>query len=413
MTRSIELGCLLFALLATTADGQPFPPVVDPSTLVEGEVWVLVGEEIDDSFAGFGDSISTCGDFNGDGFEDLILGGPEVDFGGQETGVAYVVFGGPQLPRVLELSTLDGSNGIRLIGEEEGDLAGFSVSAAGDVDRDGYDDLLVGATAAHDFQGEAYLVYGGPDPPAELALGDLAPADGVSFRSPDSGHLGYVASAGDLNADGFPDILLGAPELPPSSAGAAYVVYGGPALPAVIDVTSIDPAEGSSLFGYEEFGGIGGSLSTPGDFDGDGFDDVVLGSQFGNRDLFTSTGASYVVFGGLGLAGEIDLEDLDGGNGFKVNGIFSSSNFGKSVSMGDLNGDGLADLIAGAPRTITVAPGDAFVVFGAPGPFLAELDAADLDGINGFEIPGSTKTRRWGSRSPRSEISMGIASRTS
>lgn len=180
----------------------------------------LIGEVEDDS-AGF--SVSGAGDVNGDGFDDVLVGAPHEDSGGDLAGAAYLVYG--PIYGDLALSNAD----AKFIGEEEPDIAGYSVSNSGDVNGDGFDDILIGATYQNYAStggiavGAVYLMYG----PVTGEV-DLSSAD-VKFVGEWRSKAGYsVASAGDVNGDGFDDILIGAiyENTGGGGAGAAYLVYG-------------------------------------------------------------------------------------------------------------------------------------------------------------------------------------------
>lgn len=182
-----------------------------------------------------GYSISSAGDVNGDGFDDVIVGAPKTDSNGDNSGTSYVVFGKASgFDATLALSNLDGSNGFRLDGVSVGDYSGKSVSNAGDFNGDGFDDLIVGSYAADangDSSGASYVVFGKASGfSATLNLSNLNNSDGFSLTgltSTDS--LGRsVNGAGDVNNDGFDDLIIGAPFADGNTfnSGAAYVIFG-------------------------------------------------------------------------------------------------------------------------------------------------------------------------------------------
>ena len=365
-----------------------------------------------------GRSVSSAGDVNGDGYDDLIIGAPGAAPNGGSSGETYIVYGGANAPGtdgVLDLSTLDGTNGFTLTGISELDDSGISVSSAGDVNGDGYDDLIIGASGVGNVQGEydrfpgpgeAYVVYGGATG-ADLVL-DRSTLDGTrgfALTGIDDGdELGLpVSSAGDVNGDGYDDLIISANEASPngdSEAGETYVVYGGASAPGtegVLDLSDLDGINGFILNGIDEYDYSGWSASSAGDVNGDGYDDLIIGAYGGDRNEYTNAGETYVIYGGAnapGTDGELDLSALDGRNGFILNGIDADDYSGRSVSSaGDVNGDGYDDLIIGArdadPNGHSRA-GETYVVYGgasAPGTG-GRFNLSALDGTNGFILNG-------------------------
>ena len=302
------------------------------------------------------------------------------------------------------LHTLPLGGGVNwlLSGADDGDRAGRSVSGAGDFNGDGFDDFLVGAPYAEAGftwgSGAAYLLLGGPDLGGSLTLGGFSGADGVSFlAAADKDQIGHaVSAAGDINGDGFADIVIGGPRSDPggnASAGTAYVVFGGTDAtgPGTRNVSDLSGSNGFSIEGVGTFDYTGMAVSGGGDFNGDGFDDLLIGADAAPN--LGDYGATYVVFGGstVGATGSIALSNLDGSNGFTVNGIAAGDRFGSSVDRaGDINGDGFEDFIIGAvgfELDTHTNEGQAYVLFG--GSSLGAggtIDLANLDGSNGFSF---------------------------
>ncbi len=347
-----------------------------------------------------GSSVSTAGDVNGDGFDDLIVGASDADPNGDSSGSSYVVFGKASgFSATMDLSSLDGSNGSRLDGEGFGANSGRSVSTAGDVNGDGFDDVIVGADAdtnGHS-SGSSYVVFGkasGFD--ATINLSDLDGGNGFRLVGAAHDYSGRsVSNAGDMNGDGFDDLIIGAPFADTNiyDSGSSYVVFGkASGFSATMDLSSLDGSNGFRLDGVSEDDFTGNSVSNAGDVNGDGFDDVIVGASFANLNG-TDSGSSYVVFGKASSFGAtMDLSSLDGSNGFRLDGeVWFGEHSGFSVSSaGDMNGDGFDDLIVGAPYAVPngIRSGSSYVVFGKASGFSATMDLSSIDGKNGFRLDG-------------------------
>ncbi|MEO0803997.1 MAG: hypothetical protein AAFY57_17220 [Cyanobacteria bacterium J06642_2] len=364
-----------------------------------------------DEFDFSGYSASGAGDVNGDGIDDLIIGTPYAGYdaaayySSDRRGESYVVFGSSSgFDASLNLVDLDGTNGFVVRGADEYDYSGRSVSSAGDINGDGIDDLIIGATgvdfsSSYSGEGESYVVFGsigGFD--ASLNLADLDGTKGFAMQGVDNYDYSgrSVSSAGDINGDGIDDLIIGAPGSY-SGEGESYVVFGSiDGFDASLNLVDLDGTDGFAIRGADENGYSGYSVSGAGDINGDGIGDLIIGAPFADfSGNYSGEGGSYVVFGSRSsFDASLSLADLDGTNGFTIPGIDESDLSGISVSgAGDINGDGIDDLIIGAPDVDFSGnysgEGGSYVVFGSSGGFDASLNLVDLDGTNGFVIRGA------------------------
>jgi hypothetical protein len=322
---------------------------------------------------GFGLAAATAGDLNGDGFSDLLVGAPGADL---HAGRAYLYLGGPAGPALPATQILDGAANASL---------GQAATAAGDVNGDGYGDLLVGAVRDLGL-GQVYVYHGGSSgiDPAPAFTGSGAGGDLFGAAA---------AMAGDVNGDGYGDIIVGA-RWDSVNAGRAYLWYGSRdgIQPGTGDSLTADTGAGSSPM-------FGDPVGTAGDVNGDGYDDVVVGAVGAaeNRGrvfvfhgsaagliataAFSATGqAPFHQFGwGVGTAGDVNRDgfadlivgagDAAGGNGqaylylgsagglaatpaLTLTGDIPNGRFGFSAvaAAGDVNGDGYSDVVIGAAR---------------------------------------------------------------
>jgi hypothetical protein len=293
--------------------------------------WITEGEQAGD---GFGSIVGALGDITGNGYTDFFVTAPDYNGkAGPRCGKVYVYKGGAKGPSKKPFWTMEGKTARELFGD--------CAASVGDVNGDGYPDLLAGAYGFDKFRGKVYLFLGGPK-------GYSSKPD-WTFEGEDPGDwMGYgIGPAGDIRGKGYDDVLLGSKyhSRPIQNAGKVYLFYGSSnGLGAQPDWTR-DGETQDSRFGHH--------LSGAGDINGDGFMDVVIGAPGYDR----SRGRAYVFYGSAqGLKEKPSI--LDG----KVTG----ESFGTDVSSAEYpNGDGCAGVLVGGPGYARI-PGSASLFLGSP-----------------------------------------------
>ena len=308
-----------------------------------------------------GTSVSGAGDVNGDGLADVIVGAPYRDAGTADAGSGYVIFG-TDFPADVDVQNLTGV-GVRADGIANGDLAGFSVSGVGDINGDGLNDFAVGAKSYDDLiytsyanRGSVYVIFGTGSLPTTFSL--ASPPAGFEIGLEQySARIGTIVSgAGDVNGDGLEDLVVLGANAGQYGTGQAYVVFGK-SDQTKVDLSAVESGSGGFAFRGESTNGLQ-FVSGIGDFNGDGLADLVAASQFGD---------AAVVFGkASNLSPVVDITQIMAGEGVDLTGVFSIAD---ARGAGDFNGDGLNDVIIGAPDAYAsgfygMGQGVSFVVLG-------------------------------------------------
>ena len=346
-----------------TDEGRAFVYHGSASGLPATANWTAEGNQ---GSAYFGWSVGTAGDVNGDGYADVIVGAHGYDNGETDEGGAWVYHGAADGLSATANWTYSTGTSIQL---------GYAVASAGDVNGDGYGDVVVGAIAYQAGQaseGMAYVFYGS-------ATGLSTPANWTAESNQSGATLGRsVGTAGDVNGDGYDDVIVGADgyDNTDSNEGAAFVWYGSSTglgangTPANADWTAESDQAGALL---------GWSVGTAGDVNGDGYADVIVGAyQYDNTD--SNEGAAFVWYGsssGLGANGTPANAD------WTAESNQASANFGWAAgTAGDVNGDGYADVIVGARQYDNgywTDEGAAFVWYGSAHGVNNDVDGTPLN----------------------------------
>lgn len=279
------------------------------SGLSTAPAWSVIG---DTSSTAFGHSVASAGDVNGDGYDDILIGNPGYKVSGVSRGRALLYLGSATGPDTVPDWTV--------IGYTITDI-GRCVYTAGDVNNDGYDDILVSSAYASfngTHTGAVYMYYGSSTGP------DTIPDWEVRGANPFQNFGNSVCTAGDVNNDGYDDVIIGAPDYS-SSAGAVYVYHGS--------ASGISTTPGWTKYGAASGNKFGFIVYKAGDVNGDGYDDIVAGEP-----NTTSPGKAYVFHG--------SSSGLPSNANWTATG--SAKSFGRSAATaGDYNGDGFSDVIVG------------------------------------------------------------------
>jgi type II secretory pathway pseudopilin PulG len=369
------------------------------------------------------------GDFNGDGVKDLIIGAP-----GTSAGSVYIVYGStsawtsPQTLNTGAGTIINGVKGIRLDGVTAGDKAGSAV-AAGDVNGDGYTDVIIGAPVRTTSTGSVYAVFGAANVSGTPTMKDgthnwastqtlsgtvINSTNGVVFNGVSSGdQAGFSLATGDINGNGTVDFIVGAPYRT-TNTGATYLVFGASSWTSPVALSGLNGTTGVIFNGASTNIYSGYALAT-GDVNGDGTTDLLIGAYGATIGANANAGATYIVFGSTSTwtsPHTLNAAYLTGSSvGVEFDGNAASIKSGYALATGDLNNDGIADFIIGAPdATISgnANAGSVYVVFGAKTGWSGTatlLNSSLLNGTTGAELDGASANNYAGSALATGNIS--------
>ncbi|SDH39378.1 FG-GAP repeat-containing protein [Dyadobacter soli] len=310
-------------LITVDVRGASYPVTIDPIVVngSPGNANAVLESDQADAWLGF--SVASAGDVNADGYSDVLAGAPHFDNGEAEEGAAFLYYG-----------SANGLNPVPTVFESNQAHAemGYSVSSAGDINADGFSDIALGAPfydKGQPNEGVVFIHFGSPK---GIKPNPAVTLEGNQFEA----HFGSsVALAGDINGDSYSDLIVGATEFDQGqlNEGAAFVYPGS--------ANGIDPNKVTVLQMNQSISGMGTSVAGAGDVNADGFSDVLVGAPFYDQGELNE-GAAFVYLGtaqGISLIPNIIQSNQ------------ADAHLGTALaSAGDVNGDSFSDIIIGAPH---------------------------------------------------------------
>ncbi len=291
------------------------------------------------------------GDFNGDGIDDFVIGD---GLGNSDTqpdgGRAFILFGSASLPSEFSMDN-PGVPGVMVYGHIAYGWLGEKVARAGDVNGDGFPDVVLAANGRRvlEERREAYIIYGGTDVPPVLRTDNLG-QHGMRLvaETRGSGFASDVAGVGDVNGDGFDDLFIGAAKAE-EGEDQAYLVYGATGLPSYLNIGDLG-SRGVHILGPVNRGRFGEHVAGIGDIDSDGLKDFMTSAWGNDVNGVVDMGKVYVFFGSRNFPSQIAVSSI-GTYGFEILGGVENGFFGESLAgPGNLNQDAYNDLLIGSFR---------------------------------------------------------------
>eukprot|EP01032_Pedospumella_encystans_P009275 gene9274-10932_t len=341
-----------------------------------------------------GQAVKVIGDYNNDGLPDFAVSSTAVTISGRTgCGLVIIVLGQTTAWTEVDISTVtSGQSTRRVIGAAGGDNLGTSIGRAGDVNQDGYEDILIGAGGANfggrTDAGAIYVLFGTTSASGytdiDLASFAASAAGGYVIYGPiASSFLGNgllsLQAFGDVNGDSIDDFAISAPNIDLSGVtdiGAAWFIYGSTATPVDLDLASLGSA-GIELVGEATTDSLGISIDNVGDFNGDGKNDTIIGAYGYTSNSLAARGAAYLIYG---TGSPVSFSPI----GFTVSGVAANNALGWTVSRGgDLDQDGIDDYLLGAYNGL----GRVYVLYGSLTAPSADIDLATYEGkVAGYGV---------------------------
>lgn len=325
---------------------------------------------------------------NGDRYEDMLI---SVSYNASGTIVQelFVIYGNRHIT-ALNLSTLTTVQGIRISYDSTtNDKFGESLDGAGDVNGDGYDDIIVSARNWNNKQGNVYLIFGNSQLVNMVITPNTTFSQGVVFSGEAELDIfgSAIGAAGDINSDGLADFLIGAYNWS-ESYGRAYAVYGGASLPGYVHISDMQSLGlGFSMSGEVPGDSAGWAARGIGDINDDGISDIAVSAPYANL----GTGYIGVLYGrsDSGFEDDYELTSIRSPDGFLVFGAFTLAYLGFDISLvNDMNGDSVDDFAISAPYAY-VTRGAVYIIYGETG-HRSNYYLSNLSPEHGSEIIGDS-----------------------
>ena len=345
-------------------------------------------------------AVSAVGDFNGDIYQDVIVGSSKNR--------AYIVYGSENPQPVIDVSELDGKNGLTITGIKgtDGDISVHSLGALGGVNDDLLWDVGIGSPSANNDRGEAYIIFGTDEGRGTIDVSELDGSNGFTIPGQKEGGrfgedfagIAFFSSDENNEADLAFDIAIPAP-FEDDETGAVYVIFGNKegeefiSDDGIFDLADLDGENGFRIAGINPGDQAGFSVSGAGDINDDNVDDFAITAPFADPNGINKAGQAYIVFGGNNFSSTLDLASFDGTNGgLIINGSEEDGNFGFDTSGLFFFNDNFGPERFGDPEndfdfSVTeFATGSTYVFYGFD--VTNNFDVSTLNGNNGLVIQG-------------------------